>query len=199
LAIQEEVRRTKELSSRPSVLATHAKDDAASGGAPAATSSSTSVAPLASTPTTAPTTTPDPTAGDVKKNGEDPWPGQYVGTDVTRYVMAGQPDRTFDDAKAKIRVERPRDGQVTFTFIDSSNGQDLCTLVGQTSDNEAQLAKGQRCFIDPDDDMLVSSRPGVAKLDGKRLTLNVVLDTQLEIEDARAEGRIEYEFQGQKQ
>ncbi|MGC4068002.1 MAG: hypothetical protein QM784_25805 [Polyangiaceae bacterium] len=113
--------------------------------------------------------------------------------------MSGQPDRNFDDPKAKIRVERPSDGEVSFTFIDSSNGQDLCTLQGQIDATVARLSAGQRCFIEPDDEMNVSSRPGTATLDGKRLRLNVVLDTQLEMDDARAEGRIEYEFQGLKQ
>lgn len=128
----------------------------------------------------------------------DEWLGQYQGRDETKYVMAGQPDRAYDDPKAKIRVERASDKSVNFVFVDSSNGQDLCTLTGDVSGNEAKLAPGQKCFLDPDENMTVNSRPGVAKRDGKRLTLNVVIDTTYDFEDGRAEGRIEYEFEGQR-
>jgi hypothetical protein len=198
LALREEERRTQLLSQRSPEPSARDEDTSASGGTPSTASSTSSAAPIASASTTAPTSAPDVASTDATGR-EDPWPGVYVGTDVTRYVMSGQPDRTFDDPKAKIRVERPSEGQVSFTFIDSSNGQDLCTLQGQTTDTVARLTAGQRCFIEPDDDMSVNSRPGTATLEGKRLRLNVVLDTELEIDDARAEGRIEYEFQGQKQ
>lgn len=126
----------------------------------------------------------------------DDWLGFYQGSDVTRYVMEGQPDRNYDDPNAKIRVERGKENSVAFVFVDSSNGQDLCTLRGDVVGNEATLPPGQRCFIDPDEGMTVSSQPGSAKRDGNKLVLNVVLETTLELEEASTSGRIEYEFEG---
>lgn len=126
------------------------------------------------------------------------WLGLYQGHDVTRYVMEGQPERSFDDPKAKIRVERLGKSQLHFIFVDSSNGQDLCTLLGDVTGDEAKLPEGQRCFIEPDEDMTVSSRPAVAKLAGRQLTLNLVLDTTLALEEQQTEGKIEYEFNGQR-
>jgi hypothetical protein len=127
------------------------------------------------------------------------WLGRYQGSDVTRYVMEGQPERNFDDAKAVIRVEKLGKSQLHFVFVDSSNGQDLCTILGDVTGDEARLPGGQRCFVEPDEDMSVSSRPGTARRNGNQLTLNLVLDTILDLEELHAEGRIEYEFDGQKQ
>jgi hypothetical protein len=132
------------------------------------------------------------------KSTIEQWLGVYQGHDVTRYVMAGQPDRNYDDSKAKIRVERSNADTLSFVFVDSSNGQDLCSLHGEVAGNEAKLPAGQRCFIDPDENMNVSSRPGLAKRNGDKLTLDVIIDTTFELEDSQAEGRIEYEFEGTK-
>jgi hypothetical protein len=126
------------------------------------------------------------------------WVGLYQGRDVTRYLMEGQPDRNYDDSKAKIRVERVSEKQIHFIFVDSSNGQDLCTLSGDVNGNEARLPEGQKCFVDPDENMTVNSRPGQAKHVGNRLTLTVTIDTTYDFEDGQAEGRIEYEFDGVK-
>lgn len=160
------------------------------------------------TPTTMASSKPDSIADGGAPSAEtspvrppqlDEWFGLYLGNDVTRYIIAGQTDRNFDDSRAKVRVARQRDAVLGFTFVDSSNGQDLCTLEGEASGNEARLFPGQRCFLEPDDEMSVSSRPGVAKIDGKRLVINVILDTKIEADDVLVEGRIEYEFQGQRQ
>ena len=132
------------------------------------------------------------------KSTLEQWLGVYQGHDVTRYVMAGQPDRSYDDSKAKIRIERSSEDTLSFVFVDSSNGQDLCSLHGEVAGNEAKLPAGQRCFIDPDENMNVSSRPGLAKRNGNKLTLDVIIDTTFELEDSQAEGRIEYEFEGTK-
>jgi hypothetical protein len=126
------------------------------------------------------------------------WVGIYQGRDVTRYLMEGQPDRNYDDSKAKIRVERVSEKQIHFIFVDSSNGQDLCTFSGDVNGTEARLPEGQKCFVDPDENMTVNSRPGQAKHVGNRLTLTVTIDTTYDFEDGQAEGRIEYEFDGAK-
>jgi hypothetical protein len=163
---------------------------------PAKPSPSASMPPLAKSEPSSPTPTVGDAAPTNAKSSLEDWLGQYQGRDETKYVMAGQPDRTYDDSKAKIRVERATETAVSFVFVDSSNGQDLCTLTGNVSGNEAKLLPGQKCFLDPDENMTVSSRPGLAKRDGKRLTLNVIIDTTYEFEDGRADGRIEYEFDG---
>lgn len=127
---------------------------------------------------------------------EHDWVGTYQGSDVTLYVMEGQPDRRFDDPKAKIRVERRAPQKIALVFVDSSNGQDLCSLESSVAGNEAKVLPGQRCFIEPDDEMQVKSRPGTAVRDGTKLTVHVILDTTLDVDDVHAEGRIEYEFNG---
>jgi hypothetical protein len=128
----------------------------------------------------------------------DDWPGLYRGSDTTVFKTDDQPDRSFDDPKARIRVERGSHARVVFTLVDSSNDKDICELSATVEAGTATIEAGQPCFIDPDETMTVKSRPGKATLKDRRLTFDLVLDTILDTESGTASGTIDYHFEGRR-
>jgi hypothetical protein len=126
------------------------------------------------------------------------WFGLYRGRDTTVFVMPEQSDRRFDDSKAKIRVESTARNQLTFALIDSSNEKDICKLMASVEGDTATINAGQSCFLDPDEDMSVKSRPGKATHQARHLTFDLVLDTVMTTEFGDARGSIEYHFDGDR-
>jgi hypothetical protein len=126
------------------------------------------------------------------------WLGLYRGNDTTAFLMPDQPDRRFDDPKAKIRVESTMRSHLTFALIDSSNGKDICTLSASIEGDIAAIDAGQPCFLDPDESMTVKCRPGKATRKDRRLLLDLVLDTTMDTEEGEVRGSIEYHFDGER-
>jgi hypothetical protein len=128
----------------------------------------------------------------------DEWLGLYRGNDTTVFLTAEQPERRFDDPKAKIRVERGGKDHLDFTLIDSSNDKDMCHLSATFAGDTATIEPGQACFLDPEESMTVKSRPGKATYANRRLLVDLVLDTVLETELGPSSGTIEYHFDGRR-
>jgi hypothetical protein len=128
----------------------------------------------------------------------DDWPGIYRGDDTTIFRMREQPERRFDDPKAKIRVERGSRNHLTLAFVDSSNGKDICNLAAVADAGTATIEAGQSCFLDPDESMTVRSRPGKATRKDRGLVVDLTLDTTLDTETGQVDGTIEYHFEGQR-
>ncbi len=126
------------------------------------------------------------------------WLGLYRGNDTTTFLMPDQPDRRFDDPKAKIRVESTASNQLSFALIDSSNGKDICKLSASILGESATIDPGQSCFLDPDESMTVKGRPGKATRKDRRLVLDLVLDTTMVTEEGEVRGSIEYHFDGER-
>lgn len=142
--------------------------------------------------------TPAPLGGTKVEVSLDDWLGLYRGDDVTTFKMPDQPDRRFDDSKARIRIERSSRRQLTFALIDSSNDKDICKLTGTVEGETATIQPGQSCFLDPDENMTVKSRPGLATRKAKRLNFDLVLDTRMDSEIGEVAGTIVYHFEGQR-
>lgn len=126
------------------------------------------------------------------------WLGLYRGRDTTTFVMPEQPDRRFDDPKAKIRVESSRSNRIEFALIDTSNEKDICKLSASVSGDTASIDAGQACFLESDEEMTVKSRPGKATRKERHLTFDLVLDTIMETEYGDSRGTIEYHFEGDR-
>jgi hypothetical protein len=126
------------------------------------------------------------------------WPGIYRGNDTTIFRMREQPERRFDDPKAKIRIERGARNHLTLAFVDSSSGKDICDLAAVAEADTATIDAGQSCFLDPDESMTVRSRPGKATRKDRGLVVDLTLDTTMDTETGQVDGTIEYHFEGQR-
>jgi len=142
------------------------------------------------------------TAADPKatssSGSNDAWLGLYRGHDTTTFLVPEQPERRFDDSKAKIRVDSATGNRLRLALIDSSNEKDICILSASLPGDVATIESGQSCFLEPDEDMTVKSRPGTAKRRDRHLTVDLVLDTLMETEVGEMHGSIEYHFEGDR-
>ena len=74
--------------------------------------------------------------------------GLYAGADVAVYRFTGYPEREEKDDKAKIRIEKPSEGSVSITLINTADGSDLCELTARVDGNAALIESAQPCFSD---------------------------------------------------
>ena len=126
------------------------------------------------------------------------WAGLYAGSDVTRLTLPGgmQPPEQ-KDPNAKTRVEDNPDGTISIVPVDSSNGQDICTLKAKAKSpvrDRFELAPKQPCFKFGNVTAMVDS--GQASFAGKHLELK--LQASIQPPGAQAPVSLQYEFSGDR-
>ena len=128
------------------------------------------------------------------------WLGLWRGKDTTRYLIPSLPSQPMDDTNARIRVESTRNSQLKLILVDSSNEKDLCTLTAQLEGNTAKVDPGQPCFGAEEDDgnLSVRVRTGLGTLRDSTLTLDLTLDADVQTEQFRDTGTVEYHFEGKR-
>lgn len=126
--------------------------------------------------------------------------GAYSGDDVATYHLEGLPDRVEKDPNAKLTVKTTDPHSLTFVLIDSSNGNDICSLSGKITDAGTTIDPGQKCFEQSGDDSSTSATvtEGTATVDGNRLVFEMNLDFAMSIGDRDLTGTLQYRFQGKR-
>lgn len=122
--------------------------------------------------------------------------GAYVGTDRATVKMPGGPPQTQNDPKARITVAESKPGLIAITLIDSTNGSTICTLSAKTQGNRADVAPGQACFGTGSPEVKSVVKSGTATVNGNRLTFDMLIEMELELEGRQAQGSIDYHFEG---
>lgn len=131
--------------------------------------------------------------------------GEYSGKDIVTIQFEGLPPQTQEDENAQMKVAVD-DDQVSLTVVDSSSGNDLCTVTGQLpeqlSADEAPrvtFPAGQRCFSDmlggPISAELIG---GEASVEEATLTVNFDVRLELNSPNASLSGSLEFEFVGER-
>jgi hypothetical protein len=118
--------------------------------------------------------------------------GEYVGSDVTETKIMGQESSQKDD-KARTRVDVAKNGELDVTFIDSSNGQDICTLHAKPDGKKATFAPGQKCWAEGDAGGTLTS--GHCEFSDKKLIVEADFDI-VGPEGSGMSGSIHYRFEG---
>jgi hypothetical protein len=154
-----------------------------------------------------PATTPDPSRKDHEQKPSDPaaaklrgadFVGDFTGEDVATYRVDGLPDRVERDPKARLTVRSPSEHDVELVLVDSSNGTDICTLKGTTTDTGVTVAPGQKCFEQNGGETTSAATiaRGTATIEKSRLVLELELDFQMELAERSVSGKLEYRFDG---
>lgn len=171
---------------RPAVAAAPAKEPLAKPEAPKADAS-------AETAASEKTSSAD-TAGAVAPARFE---GMYAGDDIAVYRLTGSPELEQRDDKAKIRIEKGRDGNVSIALINSADGSDLCELVARVEGNAALIESAQPCFSGGEGSPEVELTSGRAVLEGDRLRMNA--EGTLSVPDQELDGEMTYTFEGERQ
>jgi hypothetical protein len=124
--------------------------------------------------------------------------GVYAGSDETRYLLDGAPERTEKDPKARTRVDFA--GHVSFTLVDSSNGNDICTLRGVEAPAAITIEPDQECFSQQAGATSTKGvvKKGTATFAARTLTLELELDFELRAPDQTMSGKVLYRFEGRR-
>jgi hypothetical protein len=123
--------------------------------------------------------------------------GMYAGDDVAVYRLTGSPELEQHDDKAKIRIEKASEGNVSITLINSADGSDLCELVARVEGNAALIESAQPCFSGGEGSPEVELTSGRAVLEGDRLRMNA--EGTLSMPDQELDGEMTYTFDGERQ
>jgi hypothetical protein len=130
-------------------------------------------------------------------------PGRYAGTDTLKINVDGTPERVETDDGAKLTVEKAADGRTdayVFKIVDSQSGSDLCSVTGVAKKRAIEFEPGQTCLDTilgvP---MTAKLTSGSAKLDGKKLVVDYVIDLEVDAPQGAVEGKIDYHFGGTRE
>lgn len=126
------------------------------------------------------------------------WIGRWQGNDTTRYLIEGLDERKFDDDQAVVRVQEESSDTVALVLVDSSNGEDLCSLTAKVTGKSAVVQPGQSCFSASDQGIEATVTEGTARLEDEHLVLDASLDTTLQGPGPTQHGTIEYHFEGSR-
>jgi hypothetical protein len=171
---------------RPAVAAAAAKEPLVTAEAPKADASAeTAASDKASSAEAAPAAAPAR------------FEGMYAGDDIAVYRLTGSPELEQRDDKAKIRIERASEGNVSITLINSADGSDLCELVARVDGNAALIESAQPCFSGGEGSPEVELTSGRAVLEGDRLRMNA--EGTLSMPDQELDGEMTYTFDGERQ
>jgi hypothetical protein len=126
--------------------------------------------------------------------------GDYTGEDVAVYHIESLPDRTEKDPKARLKVTSTSDTALAFELVDSSNGNEICTLSGTLSDAGVAIAKGQKCFEQSGEDASTSAtvQSGTASVDQSRLLFDLDMSFVMEVAGRKLGGSLSYHFDGKR-
>ena len=126
--------------------------------------------------------------------------GDYSGEDVAVYHVEGLPDRTEKDPKARMKVTSSSDTTLAFELVDSSNGNEICTLSGTLGEAGVAIAKGQKCFEQSTEDASTSAivQSGTATLEQSRLLFELDMSFVMEIAGRKLAGSLSYHFDGNR-
>jgi hypothetical protein len=126
--------------------------------------------------------------------------GDYTGEDVAVYHIESLPDRTEKDPKARLKVTSTSDTALAFELVDSSNGNEICTLSGTLGDTGVTIAKGQKCFEQSAEDASTSAtvQSGTASVDQSRLLFDLDMSFVMEVAGRKLGGSLSYHFDGKR-
>jgi hypothetical protein len=129
-------------------------------------------------------------------------PGRYAGTDTLKINIDGSAERVETDDGAKLTVEKV-DGKpdsYVFKIVDSQSGTDLCAVTGVAKKHALEFEPGQSCLKTilglP---MTAKLESGRAKLDGKELVVDYVIELDVEGPRGSIDGQIDYHFGGTRE
>jgi hypothetical protein len=126
--------------------------------------------------------------------------GEYLGHDVTTIRVAGLPERPSPDPNARIRVQRHSDLEIKIVIIYTPTGDPFCTLLGKVNGSRVTISAGQTCPEQVGGSSLSGTvTSGSAQLTGDRLTVELEADIEIEIGGRRAQGSMQYHFEGDRQ
>jgi hypothetical protein len=126
--------------------------------------------------------------------------GDYSGEDVAVYHIENLPDRTEKDPKARLEVTSSSDSALAFELVDSSNGNEICTLNGALSDGAVTIAKGQKCFEQNSEDASTAATvlTGTASIEQSRLLFDLDMSFAMEVAGKKLGGSLSYHFDGKR-
>jgi len=126
--------------------------------------------------------------------------GDYAGEDVAVYHIETLPDRTEKDPKARMKVTSSSDSALAFELVDSSNGNEICTLNGTLADGNVTIAKGQKCFEQNAEDASAAATvlSGTASVDQARLLFDLDMSFAMEMGGRKLGGSLSYHFDGKR-
>ena len=147
---------------------------------------------------------PEPAAGADAKAKAPPsasaFVGDYRGEDVAVYRIESMPDRTEKDPNARMKVTSTSDTELAFELVDSSNGNEICTLTGTLGEAGVTIAKGQKCFEQNAEEASASAtvQSGTATMAEARLLFDLDMSFSMEIGDKKLGGSLSYHFDGKR-
>lgn len=175
-------------------------------GTPSSEPGATTESVAAAAPTVAPPESPSEVDAGSAAAGTDAgssgaplanYAGEYVGSDVSSYDMGGM-KRDEKDDKARTRVDQPSSTRVSFTFIDSGTGKDICTLSASLAGKTATLTPGQKCWGSESESMSGTLTTGTAKFSDKRVVIDASFDLTVGSDEFKMTGKLDYHFDGTK-
>ena len=137
--------------------------------------------PTASTPASnAPTATVDFT-------------GDYSGKDVITRRLDGKQEPPEEDPNAKLSAKKSGD-TVSLTIVASNTGDPICTVKGEQKGDTVTVSPGQEC--PPESQFYGKLKRGQAKLQDKRLTLDMTFEISGNLGGKQVTGITDYHFEG---
>ncbi|HEX4337791.1 MAG TPA: hypothetical protein VH062_17900 [Polyangiaceae bacterium] len=126
--------------------------------------------------------------------------GDYSGEDVAVYHIEELPDRTEKDPKARLKVTSSSDSALAFELVDSSNGNEICTLNGTLGPTGATIAKDQKCFEQNGEDASAAAKivSGTATVEQTRLLFDLDMSFAMEMGGKKLGGTLSYHFDGKR-
>jgi hypothetical protein len=198
----------------PLAVAEHAELAALDGGTPVRSNppgkgTSPSDAGVVRSPAPQPSNLPErtldaslPIDGGLTTDGAAPslegWVGLYRGSDTTKSWFPPVPPREVTDPNAQTRVETENATTLRLVLVDSSTGNDICSLKATVATSEATVQEGQTCFGSEDSGQSARIRSGKARRVDRELTLDLLLYAEVDDEDPPVHGTLEYHFVGKR-
>jgi hypothetical protein len=103
------------------------------------------------------------------------------------------------DPNAQTRVEVEDHATIRLVLIDSSTGDDICSLRATATATDATVLEGQTCFGSEDSDQRAQIRSGKAHRTEQELTLELLLDAEADGDQGSpVQGTVEYHFVGSR-
>jgi hypothetical protein len=121
--------------------------------------------------------------------------GEYSGKDVSTFRVTGLGEQKEEDPNAKLSVKKTGDS-LTIILVASNTGDPLCTLKAEQKGDTATLPAGQECTEPQSPFSRGKLTRGQAKLSGKQITLDMLLEVKGEVGGKQFSAAIDYHFEG---
>jgi hypothetical protein len=121
--------------------------------------------------------------------------GEYSGKDVITRRVDDKQEPPEEDPNAKLSVKKSGD-TVSLTIVASNTGDPICTVKGEQKGDTVTVSPGQEC--PPESLFYGKLKRGQAKLQDKRLTLDMSFEISGNIAGKQVTGITDYHFEGSR-